>query len=283
MQMPLLAGRGFTENDNENSPRVAVVNESFAKHFFGDAQHALGHYFGRGGGKKVQLDIQIVGVVGNVKHSNLRKPVVKTVFTPFAQTVQSYVGQSAERKTDMDLIPGMFFYVRTWQSPEEAMATIRRGMQNLDPKLVLDSMQTMDQQIDNDLGPDKLVAFLAASFGVLATFLAAIGLYGVLAYSISQRTREIGVRMALGASRHSVMKMILREVLWLAGASILVALPASLLLARFIRSQLYGVSNNDPLSLVAVVILVAAVALVAGAIPASRAARINPMKALRYE
>lgn len=177
----------------------------------------------------------------------------------------------------------MSFYVRTWQSPEEAMSTIRRAMQNLDPKLVLDSMQTMDQQIQTDLNPDSIVAFLAASFGVLATFLAAIGLYGVLAYSTAQRTREIGVRMALGASRKSVVKMILREVFWLAGASIAVALPASLLLAHYIRSQLYGVSNNDPLSLGVVVLMVAAVALFAGAIPASRAARINPMNALRYE
>lgn len=280
LQAPFIAGRDFNDSDNGNAARVAIVNDNFAKHFFGDAQHALGHHFGFGGGDKVNLDVQIVGVVADVKHSSFRSPIVKTVFTPYSQSTAS---KAADLKTDPGVIPGMEFYVRTWQQPEEAMATIRRAMQNLDPKLVLDSMQTMDQQIQTDLNPDSIVAFLAVSFGLLATFLAAIGLYGVLAYSTAQRTREIGVRMALGASRKSVVKMILREVLWLAGASIAFALPASLLLARYIRSQLYGVSNTDPLSLCAVVVLVAGVALLAGAIPASRAARINPMNALRYE
>jgi Acidobacterial duplicated orphan permease len=179
LQMPVLAGRDFTDADNESSAKVAVVNESLAKHFFGDAQHAIGHYFGYGGGGKAKIDVQIVGVVGDVKHTDLRTPIVRTVFSPYPQTTRS----SGDKRTDPDVIPGMSFYVRTWQSPEAAMTSIRRAMQDLDPKLVLDSMQTMDQQIQNELSPDAIVAFLAAAFGVLATFLAAVGLYGVLAYS----------------------------------------------------------------------------------------------------
>jgi ABC-type antimicrobial peptide transport system permease subunit len=177
----------------------------------------------------------------------------------------------------------MQFYVRTWQSPEQAMSSIRSAMGNLDSKLVLDSLQTMDRQIENNVTNESMVALLAVSFGILATFLAAIGLYGVLAYSTTQRTREIGIRMALGADKITVVRMILREVLWLAGISIAVALPAALLLARYLRSQLFGISSADPLTLVAVVILVAVVAVVAAMIPARRAAGVNPTRALRYE
>lgn len=163
------------------------------------------------------------------------------------------------------------------------MNNIRSAMQNLDSRLVVQSLQTMDTQIDADLTNESIIAFLAVSFGILASFLSAIGLYGVLAFSITQRTREIGIRMALGASRSSVVGMIMREVLWLAGITIAVAVPAAILLGRYLGSQLYGVSHTDPLTMVAVVILVSLVALIAAAIPARRAAGVNPTKALRYE
>ena len=177
----------------------------------------------------------------------------------------------------------MTFYVRTWQQPENAESTIRHAMQTLDANLVLDTFRTMDEQIDNNLTAERVVALLASGFGVLAALMAAVGLYGVLAYSTAQRTSEIGIRMALGATRASVVRMVLFEVLWLAGISIAVTLPASLLLMRAVRSQLYGISSSDPLTLCAMTLLVTLVALASSMLPARRAARVEPMSALRCE
>ncbi len=242
------------------------MNESFARHFFQDPQQAVGHFFGWGGGN-VKTDIQIVGVVKDSIHSNLRDLVRRTVFASHLQTNPA----------------SMTFYVRTWQPPEAAESTVRRAMQELDSKIVLGSFRTMDEQIDITLSSERLVAVLAASFGILAALMAGVGLYGVLAYSTAQRTREIGIRMALGAGKASVVRMVLTEVLWLTGISIAVALPLSLLLTRTVRSQLFGISSSDPFTFGLVTVMVAAVAMVAALIPARRASRVDPMRALRYE
>ena len=156
-------------------------------------------------------------------------------------------------------------------------------MQQLDPLLALDNLRTMEEQIDTNLADDRLTELLAVSFGVLATLLAGIGLYGVLAYSTAQRTREIGIRIALGSSRLAVSRLVLTGVLQLAGIGIAVALPVAFGLSRFLRSQLFGVSPADPLTLAASVLLIALVALAAGLVPASRAASVNPTEALRTE
>ncbi len=267
MGMPLLAGRELTEQDREGTPKVAVVNESFARHYFSEAQQAVGHYYCKGGGD-VKSDIEIVGVVKDAKHTGVRQEITRTIFTPYLQ------------ESD----PGaMTFYVRTWQSPESAEATLRRAMQTLDSKLVLDNFRTMQEQIDDNLIAERVIAILASSFGALAVLMAAVGLYGVLAYSTAQRTREIGIRIALGADRGSVVRMVLVEVLWLAGISVAVAVPASLLLTRAVRSQLFGISSSDPLTLVVVTLLVAMVALASALLPARRAAKTDPIVALRYE
>jgi len=216
----------------------------------------------------VKPDTEIIGVVKDAKHTGVRQEIVRTTFTPYLQNPD----------------PGaMTFYVRTWQSPESAEATVRSAMQTLDSKVVLDNFRTMQEQIDDNLTAERVIAILASAFGALAVLMAAVGLYGVLAYSTAQRTREIGIRIALGAGRTSVMRMVLVEVLWLAGISIAIALPASLLLARAARSQLFGISSSDPLTLVVVTLVVAAVALAAALLPARRAATIDPMVALRYE
>lgn len=267
LQMPLVAGRAFTQQDSAASQKVAVVNESFARHFFGDPQRAVGHSIGNGGAAP-KTDTAIVGVVKDAKHSSLRDPVTRTVFLPYLQVSEPH---------------GMTFYVRTWQQPESAESTIRHAMQTLDSNLVLDTFRTMDEQVDNNLIAERVIALLASGFGVLAALMAAVGLYGVLAYSTTQRTSEIGIRMALGASRGSVVRMVLLEVLWLAGISIAVALPVSLLLMRAARSQLYGVSGSDPLTLGGMTLLVIVVALASAMLPARRAARVEPMTALRYE
>jgi len=177
----------------------------------------------------------------------------------------------------------MQYYVRTWQAPEAAETTIRNAVQKVAPKLVVDNMHTMDQQVSDSISNDRLVAMLAVSFGVLATLLAAIGLYGVLAYVTAQRTREIGIRMALGAQRLAVMRLVLADVLWLAGIAIVVTLPVAIVLSRMVRSQLYNVSPADPVVLVLGTLLVALVALLSAFLPARRAATVEPMKALRTE
>ncbi len=268
LRLPLLAGRVFTDQDVVGQPKVAVVNATLARKYFGDPQHAIGRAVGRGHGDGTKFDIQIVGVVGDTKHTGVRDEIRRTIYQPFSQNEKQ---------------GGLQYYVRTWQSPEAAEATIRTALQNLDSKLVLDTMRTMDEQIADNLMNDRLIALLAVVFATLATLLAAIGLYGVLAYSTAQRTREIGIRMAMGAQRISVVRMVLADVLWLAGVSIVLTIPLSILLARMVRSQLYGVSSFDPLTLLAGTLLVALVALLAALLPARRAASIEPMKALRTE
>ncbi|MFZ3343170.1 MAG: ABC transporter permease [Terriglobales bacterium] len=268
MQMPLLAGRTFTDQDTLESQKVAIVNESFARYFFGDPRQSLGHSVGNGGATSVKTDIDIVGVVKDAKHTGLREPVMRTMFRPYLQIPEPYA---------------MTFYLRTEQQPENAESTIRRAMQTLDSSLVLDTFRTMGEQIDNNLVAERVIALLATSFGVLAALMAAVGLYGVLAYSTAQRTSEIGIRMALGATRASVVKMVIFEVFWLAGISIAVALPLSLLLMRAVRSQLFGISSSDPLTLSLMTVLVIFVALASAMLPARRAAKVEPMRALRYE
>src|SRR5271165_2498761 len=267
MQVPLLAGRDFNDDDGVGKPNVAIVNLAFARHFFGTPQNSIGHSVGFDGahGKR---DTQIVGVVGDTRHSRVRDDVKRTVYRPRFQ---------------LDNPSELVFLVRTWQPPEAALSSIRGAMQQFDSKLALSNLQAMDVQISDNLSVERMVALLAVSFGVLAMLLAAIGLYGVLAYATAQRTREIGIRMALGAQRGTVMGLVLRDVLWLAGISIAATLPLALVFGRLLRSQLYGISAADPVTLLAGTLLVAAVALLAALLPARRAASIEPMKALRTE
>lgn len=271
LQMPLLAGRGFSDQDRAGSQKVAVVNESFARKYFGTPQNAVGHYFCWGAGD-VTPDIEIVGVVKDARHTTVRENVRSSVFTPFLQ------GKEAGTNTS-----GMTFYVRTWQMPESTEATIRQFMRTFDSRFVLKNFHTMAEQIDENLTAERAIAFLASSFGMLAALMAAIGIYGVLAYSMAQRIREIGIRIAVGATRATVTRMVLAEVLWLAALGIAVGLPLSSLLARVVRSQLFGVSGNDPLTLCVVCVVIAVVSIASAALPARRAAKVDPMVALRYE
>jgi putative ABC transport system permease protein len=273
LKLPMLAGRELIDQDRAGTQKVAVVNESFARHFFSLPQDAIGQYFGEGAGH-VLVDIQIVGVVRDAKHTTVRSDIHRSVYTPYLQDQQHLQDHGLGQKT---------LYVRTWQAPEGAESTIRQAMQSLDPSLVLNHFRTMQEQIDNNLNGERVVAFLAASFGVLAALMAAVGIYGVLAYSTAQRTREIGIRIAVGSTRTAVARIVLVEVLWLAGIGIAVGLPLSLLFGHAVRSQLFGISNNDPLTFSVMITLVAAVAFVSAALPARRAAKVDPMVALRYE
>ncbi len=266
MQIPLLAGRTFTDQDIAGKPNVAIVNATFARRYFGDPRNAIGHFISFGGSDS-KPDTEIVGVVGDTKHS-LRDEPSKTVYRPRYQLPEPNA---------------LYFYVRTGQPSDAAIAGMRTAMQQLDSKLALSDLRTVDDQIADDLSAERMIALLSVSFGALAMLLAGIGLYGVLAYATAQRTREIGIRMALGAQRSTVMQLVLKDVLWLAGISIVLTLPLAWLLSRTVRSQLYGVNPADPLTMFAATLLVAGVALVASLLPARRAASTNPMQALRNE
>jgi putative ABC transport system permease protein len=271
LQMPLLAGRDITDQDRTGTQKVAVVNERFARQYFGEPANAIGHYFGKGAGD-IKTDIQIVGVVKDARHTGVREEIRRSVFTPYLQEEQAGMNAS-----------GMTFYVRTWQAPENAESTIRQSLHTFDSKLVPNNLRTMKQQINDNLGDERIIAFLASCFGMLASLIAGIGIYGVLAYSIAQRTREIGVRITVGATRATVARLVFAEVLWMAAAGIACGLPASFGLAQLVRSQVFGISTHDPLTLAVVCAAILCLALAAAAVPAWRAAKVDPIVALRYE
>src|SRR5580704_769255 len=266
LKTPLLAGRVFTDQDVLGKAKVAVVNLSVAKRYFGSPQNAIGHSLSFGSAGK--FDTQIIGVVGDTKHHSVRDPVRMTAYRAISQSPE---------------LNGITYLVRTWQQPTDAETGIRAAMQQIDSKLALSNLQAEEQQIDNSLSSERLIAMLSSSFGVIAVLLAAMGLYGVLAFSTAQRTREIGIRMAMGAQRSAVVKMVLQDVLWICGVSIAVALPLALVLGRLLQAQLYGVHAGDPVTLLGGTLLIASVALLAAMIPARRAASVEPMQALRTE
>lgn len=268
LRQPVLVGREFTAADAKDGVKVAVVNLAFAKRFFGTPQNAIGHLIGQDSLAGEKPDITIVGVVGNVRHTDLRTELGPAVYRPYAQLKHP---------------TGVQFYVQTTQSPEASEASIRKAIHDLDPTLVVSGLRTMEAQADLSSFGERALAILAVGFSGLALILAAVGLYGVLAYSTEQRTREIGVRLALGAPRRSIVVTVLREMALIAAIATIVALPSVVLLARLFRSQLYGVSVYDPLTLAGSTALIVFTVLLAAALPARRAAGVQPMQALRTE
>jgi putative ABC transport system permease protein len=268
LRQPILAGREFTEADVQGQPGVAVVNLAFARRFYGSPQNAIGRAIVRGGAADGKYDTTIVGVVGDIKHTDMRTQMGPAVYRPYLQ----------------DKHPtGVTVYVQTTQSPDTFAPAIRQTIHQLDPTLVVDGLRTMEAQIDRNVSDERALAFLAIGFSVLAMILAAVGLYGVLAYSTEQRTREIGVRLALGSPRSQVVLLVAREMLVIASIATVVALPSTVALARLFSSQLYGVSAFDPVTLMAAVLMTAFMVALAAALPARRAAAVEPMRALRTE
>lgn len=268
LKVPLVAGRSFSSADTLTTSKVAIVNQTFADRFFGSPQKAIGHMIANGAGKKVPFDIQIVGVTHDYIHRAMKGTVKMAVFTPAAQ--QKHPGE-------------MFYYVRTFADPAASMRMVRHAVSSIDPHLVVDGLSTMQSDISENIRDQRMVATLAVSFGALAALLAAVGLYGVLAYATEQRRREIGVRMALGADRQRVLILVLRDMAILAGISIAVAIPVALIATRTLKSLLFGVSNLDPEVIIPVSLLMMLVALGAAALPARRASHVEPMEALRSE
>jgi putative ABC transport system permease protein len=268
LRQPVLIGRDFTASDLQGQPKVAIVNMALARRFYGSPQNALGRLLGQGSGPDIHPDTTIVGVVGDIKHQNLRTDMGPGVYRPYLQ--QPHPG-------------GVTVYVRTVQSPEMVEGAIRQTIHQLDPTLVVDGLRTMEDQVNISTADQRALAFLAIGFSILAMILAAVGFYGVLAYSTEQRTREIGVRLALGAQRSSVIALVVREMAIIAAVATALALPAVVALARLFSSQLYGVTAFDPLTLAGAVALTAIMVVLAAALPARRAAAVEPMQALRTE
>jgi predicted permease len=266
MKIPLLAGRDFSNADRAGGPQVAIISEKMAQYFFGH-ENPIGRRFAFGDHKD-KPDIEIVGVVEDSRGNGLRSEAPRFVYLPYPQDVN---------------VDEITFFVRTALDPARSSAALRKVVSELDPNLPIFAMKTMEAQVDEALFTDRIVAALSSFFGLLATLLAAIGLYGVMAYTVARRTREIGVRMALGAGQGGVLWMIMREVSVLSAIGVMIALPAAFALSRLIQSQLYGLVANDPLVIGVATLSLAAVALLAGYVPALRATRIDPIVALRYE
>jgi predicted permease len=267
LAIPLLAGRDFTRADAGDAPHVAIVNESFAKKF-GLGRDAVGKRMARNNDSGKPLDIEIIGLARDAKYSNVKDTTPPVLFTPFRQ--DSHLGS-------------MHFYVRTGVETAAIFGTIRHVVARIDPNLPVEDLRTLSDQVRENVFVDRLNSTLAASFAVLATLLAAVGLYGVLAYTVSQRTREIGLRMALGASPRHVGTMVLRQVGWMTLIGGVAGLATIFLTGRYAESLLFEMKANDPTVLISAAAVLALVAGAAGLVPARRASRLDPMRALRYE
>ena len=268
LDVPLLAGRSLSDTDTLDHPLATVVNETFVKHYCSSNADCLTRTLSNGRGPKLRDTMQIVGVVRDFKHGGVRADMKAMAFRPIRQVPAASF---------------LYIYLRTTRDPVGTVNDVRRTMQQIAPTLAVGAIHTEDQQIDINLQNERMITLLAIAFGILATVLAGVGLYGVLAYSTTQRTREIGIRMALGSTRLAVSSLIVTDVLRLAALGLVIALPTAYGLSLLLRSQLFGVSAADPLVLISVVALIVLVALVAAFIPARRAASINPTAALRTE
>ena len=274
--VPLTEGRDFNEHDSRTLmhkgipfpvPSVIIINQKMARYFFGKGS-AVGRHIGFGNEPGAVADMEIIGVVKDFKYLGVREGVTR-------QAVIPYLG--------LPFMMNMTSYVRTFMPPEQAFNMIRRTVAQLDPNLPIYDMRTLESTIDDSLMNERLVAGLSALFGALATLLAVIGLYGVMAYTVEQRTREIGIRVALGAQRGNVVWLVMKEVVVMIAAGFGIGLPAAWFSSKLVAALLYGIQPGDPLSIGAAMIVLAAIAVLAGYIPAARAARVDPLRALRYE
>ena len=264
--VPLMSGREFTDADVLKAQKVAIVNQEFLKKF-GLGSDAVGKMMGTEG-RGSKLDVRIVGVVQNLKYSSVKDKIPPVFYMPYRQDER--LGAAA-------------VYVRTASDPAQFASTVTSVVKSLDPNLPLEDLKTMPQQVKDNTFLDRLMSTLSALFALLATLLAGVGLYGVLAYTVSQRIREFGLRMALGAAPSRVRTMVLSQVGWMLVVGGIIGLIGAYALGRGAEAILYGIKGSDPIVLLTSTIILVAVALSAGLIPAYRASKVDPMTALRYE
>ncbi len=273
----IIAGRDFNEHDSldvplvnqslpvsKNGQRVVIVNEAFAKRYFG-GRNPLGARIAMGSRPDAKPDTEIIGVVQNISYRNIRE-----------QWEQAYYPIGGE-------LSGSNFYVRFRGTPESAFRSIRAILRTADPALPITYFRTLDEQIDQSLNTERMLSALSSSFGTLALLLSMVGLYGVMSYVVTQRTREIGIRLALGATRPSTIWLVLRDALVIIGLGTAIALPCVWALGRIVESQLYDVKPTDPVTILAATLVLCSTALVASLIPVRRASTVNPTDALRFE
>lgn len=264
MGIPILDGRPFDRRDRMNDPRVLVVNQTFAKQYFPD---------GRALGRRIfvqasnQALAEIIGVVGDIRHNGLTSESAPTVFLLHAQT------------------PGYItsLVVRTTGEASAQATAIRRAIQEVDPMQAVSSVKTMDQYVGNALARPRLYAALVTCFATIAVMLAAIGVYGLIAYVVTQRTHEIGIRLALGATRGKVFLDLFGQGAWLVLTGLFLGIVASVWLRGVVSTLLFGVTTGDPITYVIAAVVFSGVALTALAVPTRRASRVDPIRALRYE
>lgn len=270
LRVPILRGRDFGPRDHANSPHVAIVNQTFARYYFGES-NPIGKHIGPGDANPTQTDFAIVGVVKDGKYASLREATPRFWYIPYEQ-----FNESRE-------IHGLRFYIRTAGDPKNEIGAVRQAFRAADAKVALFGIKTLEQQVDTSLSTDRMVATLSIFFSVLAALIAAIGLYGLFTYTVTKGTRDIGIRMALGAQHSAISGAVIYQVAVIVLAGIGLGLPCALLLGRFIRSLLFEVKTTDLQTLVGATVLTLVVTLVAGYLPARRAASVDPMRALRHE
>ena len=264
MNIPLLEGRDFRDGDARQEATVAIVNRRFAEHYF-PGRSAVGKRLGFGGGPGTKLTIEIIGVVANSLYEGPREGVRRQVFIP------NWGKNSAA------------IYLRTLTPSATAYRMVRNEVKQLDPAMPVYEMKTVEAQLDETLLTDRLIAMLSAGFGLLATVLASVGLYGVMAFVVARRKKELGIRLALGAQAGGVIWLVMKEVLLLLAIGLAVGIPAAMALGQYVSSQLYGIQPRDPAIAGTMVLLLGLVSAAAGLIPAYRASRIDPILALRHE
>jgi len=267
MQVPLLSGREFTDSDVVGAPQVAIINEAFARKFGLDPREAVGKFMARGSGED-ELDIEIVGIVQDAKYSAVKDPPPPLFTVPYRQ---------------LDDLGNVYIYARTATDPSDLLAAVPDVVAEVDGDVLVTRLASLDQTIKENIVLDRLISTLSAAFAALATLLAAVGLYGVLTYSVTQRTREIGIRMALGAGGTRVQGMVLRQVSRMVLIGGLTGLASAFYLGRFAESLLFGLDGSDPMVLGLVAVVMGAVAMLAAYLPARRASTVDPITALRYD
>jgi macrolide transport system ATP-binding/permease protein len=272
----VLRGRGITEHDTATSPAVAVVNQTFVKKFFPKGEDPIGVRFGVSGVKS-SSDFEIVGVVSDVKYNNVRQPVRAMYFRPLLQVAHT------KPEDDIRSLYADAIMLQTKGSVQGLESQVRRTLANIDPNLTLTRYESFAGQISGQFNQERLIARLTLMFGILALILASVGLYGVTAYTVARRTPEIGIRMAMGAGRGSVVGMVLREAMLQAGIGLAIGIPVAMLCVRFVQSQLFNVAGHDATVLSVAIATLIGSAFAAGLIPARRAASTDPVKALRAE